>query len=80
MRKGKRLYQGNVSETEFSFRRKKGFLGFDNDSETLVKVVGTVKEENGGGNNHDKDYRTGKRIFNDMDNGWGANCSDFNSR
>src|SRR5687767_3383882 len=46
-RKGKRLYQGEVSDSEFSFRRKKGFLGFDHDSENLVKVLGTVKEDKG---------------------------------
>jgi hypothetical protein len=43
-RKKKRIFQGEVSESEFSFRRKRGFLGFDQDSETLVKVLGTIKE------------------------------------
>ena len=46
-RKKKRIFQGDVSENEFSFRRKKGFLGFDQDSETLVKVLGTIKENKG---------------------------------
>lgn len=45
--KRKRIFQGEVSENAFSFRRKKGFLGFDQDSETLVKVVGTIKEAQG---------------------------------
>jgi hypothetical protein len=46
-RKKKRISKGEVSESEFSFRRKKGFLGFDQDSETLVKVLGTIKETKG---------------------------------
>jgi hypothetical protein len=45
-RKKKRIFQGEVSDNDFSFRRKKGFLGFDQDSETLVKVSGTIKENN----------------------------------
>lgn len=45
--KRKRIFQGEVSDNEFSFRRKKGFLGFDQDSETLVKVLGTIKETKG---------------------------------
>jgi hypothetical protein len=43
----RRIFQGEVSDNEFSFRRKKGFLGFDQDSETLVKVIGTIKETKG---------------------------------
>lgn len=42
-RKKKRIFQGEVTDNDFSFRRKKGFLGFDQDSETLVKVLGTIK-------------------------------------
>jgi hypothetical protein len=43
-RKKKSIFEGEVSDNDFSFRRKKGFLGFDQDSETLVKVLGTIKE------------------------------------
>jgi hypothetical protein len=46
-RKGKKLYEGEVSQNEFSLRRKKGFLGFDNDSETQVKVHGTINKHDG---------------------------------
>lgn len=45
--KRKRIFQGDVSDNQFSFRRKKGFLGFDQNSETLVKVLGTIEEVTG---------------------------------
>lgn len=46
-RKRKRLYEGEVFENEFTFRRKKGFLGLNNDPETRAKVVGTMEVQEG---------------------------------
>ena len=46
-REGKRLYEGDVSDSTFSFRRKKCFFAFDQDSETLVEVSGIIEEDDG---------------------------------